>query len=78
MGLGAGVYPATVRVGGSRAVTLGGPLTIHLWAAQSQGWGGQGGGSTRGSRGHRARAEEGSERGKKQKSPRRKPKHARL
>lgn len=78
----AGVHPAIVRAGGSRAATPAGPPTTHFWAAgswaQSQGAAGGGGwqhwGQLRswGRRRGRKRA------GKKQKSSRRKPKLARL
>lgn len=75
----AGVHPAIVRAGGSRAATPAGPPTTHFWAAgswaQSQGaaaggWQHRGQLRSRGRRRGRKRA------GKKQKSPRRKPKPA--
>lgn len=79
--LGDGVYPATVRAGGSRAATPTGPPTTHCWAAgswaRSQGGGRAGGAAALGSAkatGPRSQSGERKPAGKKQNSPRRKPK----
>lgn len=81
MELGDRVYPATVRAGGSRAATPTGPPTTYFWAAGSwagsQGAGRAGGAAALGSaKATRPRSQSGERKpaGKKQNSPRRKPK----